>query len=120
MYYGQLANILVNPKLAPKSKRANDLPVHVKIDGFRLDHDGFLDENSKLSNHQYTNIQGLVTSTKRNLDAELTVNFDGIGKGLFNEARATTCDITGKDCYKARTVPSITSINLSTGYTTGG
>jgi len=30
------------------------------------------------------------------------------------------CDINGQDCYKARVVPSISSINLSTGYTTGG
>jgi hypothetical protein len=38
MYYGQLANILVNPRHAPNSKRDSDLPVHVKFDGFRLDH----------------------------------------------------------------------------------
>jgi hypothetical protein len=48
------------------------------------------------------------------------VHFDGAGRGIYNEAKATTCDITGTDCYKARIVPSITSINLSSGYTTGG
>ena len=43
-----------------------------------------------------------------------------MGKGLYNDVTARTCDILGTTCYYAKVAPSITEINLSTGYITGG
>jgi hypothetical protein len=120
LYHGQLAGILVDPREAPNSKKAGDLPVTIRLDGFLLDHEGFLDEDTNLGNWRTQLVQGVVQTTTSNHNAELTAFFNGVGNALFNDGSARTCDITGTDCYYARTVPSITSINLSTGYTTGG
>jgi hypothetical protein len=61
-----------------------------------------------------------VQATTRNRSPEFTAHFHGVGYALWHDGAATTCDITGTDCYKARVVPSITSIDHSTGYTSGG
>jgi hypothetical protein len=60
LYYGQLAAVAVNPMEAPRSKKDNDLPVTLKIDGFRLDHEGFLDEYTNLHRNHPQHVQGIV------------------------------------------------------------
>lgn len=60
LYYGQLANVLMNPREAPKVKKATDLPVTIKLDDFRLDHESFLDEANNLHKWTYHNVQGYV------------------------------------------------------------
>jgi hypothetical protein len=85
-----------------------------------MDHEGYLAEEENLGRWSVQTIQGVVQTTTRNVNAELTAHFNGVGKAVYNEVAATTCDITGTDCYKVRTVPSIASVDVSAGYSTGG
>jgi hypothetical protein len=60
VYYGQIGNILMNTREAPRGKKADELPVSVTIDGFRMDHEGYLEYETNLSRWAYLNVQGIV------------------------------------------------------------
>lgn len=120
LYYGQLSSVYINPMNAPNSKRSGDLPLTLKIDGFRMDHEDYLDEFKNLQNGNAQIVQGKVQTTSRNKNAELTAHFNGVGNALYNDVSAKTCNVQGDDCYFVRTVPSISSVDISEGYTSGG
>lgn len=48
LYHGQVSNVFLNPTEAPRGKKAGDLPVTIKLDGFRMDHEGYLDTDTEL------------------------------------------------------------------------
>jgi hypothetical protein len=60
LYHGQLAGIRIDPREAPASKKAGELPVTVRLDGFLMDHEGFLDTDTNLGKWNTQLVQGIV------------------------------------------------------------
>jgi hypothetical protein len=120
LYPGIKANLYVNPMKAPNYKVSTDLPIHVKLDGTRLDVSEYIDESTELSNSKVTYIRGTVMNTVRNDEVDLSVWFRGAGNALKNAASADTCNIDGTSCYDVRIMPTINSVSASAGYTSGG
>ena len=50
LYPGMKANVYVNPMSAPNYKVSTDMPIHIKLDGTRLDVSEYIDESTELNN----------------------------------------------------------------------
>jgi hypothetical protein len=118
-YPGQKVNIYVNPMEAPNYQSKNDLPIHIKLDGTRLDTTEYMDVGDKLDKGTLQYVRGTVQSRARNSNADLSVWFRGAGSALKNTASADTCNLDGS-CYSVRIMPTVDSVSASAGYTTGG
>ena len=119
VYPGQKTNIYINPMNAPNYKKSDDLPIHIKLDGTRLDMSEYMDEGSKLANSKVQYVRGTVMTEQRNENVDLSVWFRGAGSCLKNAASSDTCDVNG-NCYSQRIMPTVSSVSAAAGYTSGG
>jgi hypothetical protein len=120
LYYGMVANVYMNTKEAPRGKKTGELPVSLVLEGFRMEHESYLDEDTNLNRNADMTVQGIVQTESRAVNANLEVLFNGVGKALYNTVSSQTCDINGLNCYNVKVAPSITEISQTAGYTTGG
>lgn len=95
LYHGAVANVYMNTKEAPRSKKAGELPVSIVLEGFRMDHESYLDEDTNLNRNTDHTVQGIVQTETRAVDANLEVIFNGVGKALYTNVTSQTCDING-------------------------
>lgn len=90
-----------------------------RIDGFTVDFEGFVNENTVLVANSRQQIRGKVGKVDPSSSATINMKFK-VGNTLSNEQTMLTCDYSNTTCYKAKVLPSVSSIDVSSGYATGG
>jgi hypothetical protein len=81
--------------------------------------DAFVNEGTSFSAWTTNQVRGVVGKVTANPSSSLLFQV-AAGNAYIDEVTSVTCDITGVTCYKAKSIPVITSVSANTGFTTGG
>ena len=121
VYYGSDISFYVDPKKAQDViTKGTEMPFQdARIDGFTVDFEGFVDDTSVLAGNSRQQIRGKVGKVDPTASATLNMKFK-VGDTLSNEQTMLTCDYSNTTCYKAKVLPTVSSIDVSSGYATGG
>lgn len=117
-YFNSETSFFVDPRGSENTN--DDLPFeHAKIDGINMLFDrGGVDGNTILSKGTRNEVKGRPGTYTPNLSSDFELMFDSGAADLFDP----TMDMCLPDsslCYKVRTLPSISCVNATMGYTTG-
>ena len=121
MYPGMIATAVVDAKQTMNYKRADRHAAEIRIDGELLDYDGYLSIDAGLgSNSRVSGIQG---SRQRNNDLHPQIKFSGAGYAREWHLESAVCGpeaTSYDDCYTAKVLPTIQSLNVTGGSSEGG
>jgi IPT/TIG domain len=122
MYYGSEITFWVDPRSA-QSKKSTVFPefpfTEVKLNGYHVDFEGFLEEDTVLSTYTKNSIRGLMGAITPNAtSADIEFRFR-VGYALHVDQTMIRCSYDNKTCYKAKPLGRIDKISASTGYKTG-
>lgn len=123
VYYTQVNQIIVNPWNNQNGLRrvGTDLPFEsITIDGTRWDTTEFYDVDSTLSGWTKNFIAGEVGNQKPNANSEVKMRWISGYAAHADYSMKVCAHDDGTNCYKAKTVPLITSISQSSGSMEGG
>ena len=118
--------MMVNPKKVPERKLTGTFlhKVDIKIDDVQINMNPFTDEEvtdeENLTKWVTNYIEGIVGNEIATTEANVVTWFHGAGNAYKSREASRTCTADGQDCYEARVMPTISGIDHSTGYTTGG
>jgi len=120
VYFGQQIDIMVNPWRANEGNVISadmDPVVHFKLDGVRLDQEGYFDNTNRLNGYVLSYIKSRISDQlPGNNHPEVRFR---VGNAFLKET-AKHCNFAGTDCWYVRTHPKIESVSAPSGYTTGG
>ena len=98
--------------------------VDIKLDDTELNRNPFTDEEvtdqESLSWWSTNYIEGIVTNEIATSESNVVSWFHGSGNAYKVTDAIRVCTTDGEDCYETRIMPSITNVDHSAGYTTGG
>ena len=98
--------------------------VDIKLDDTELNRNPFTDEEvtdqETLSWWSTNYIEGYVTNEIATLESNVVSWFHGSGNAYKVHDAIRVCTTDGEDCYETRIMPTITNVDHSVGYTTGG
>lgn len=121
MYYGSEVTFWIDPRSA-QNKKSTVFPefpfTEVKLNGYKVDFEGFLEENTVLSAYSKNSVRGIMGSIVPNASAEVEFRFR-VGYALHIDSTMLRCSYDNSTCYKAKALARIDSISASEGYKSG-
>ena len=119
VYPGMTGVVAVNPKNAPNYKKSTDLPIDLRIDGTALNLTTY-HSASTLPKNSVSYVYGLVQTELRNATSDVSAFFRGAGYAINDTDTIQTCLYDGATCYRAKVLPTVTSVEPTFGYANGG
>ena len=126
LYPGQKTTAMIDPRGVMDRQFSGTFlhMVDIKLDDTELNRNPFVDEEvtdqESLSWWTTNYIEGLVTNEIATTESSVVSWFHGAGNALILTDSVRICTADGEDCYETRIMPTITNIDHSSGYTTGG
>ena len=126
IYPGLKTVEMVNPMRVTTRKLTGTFlhKVDIKIDDVQINMNPFTDEEvtdeENLTWYRTNYVEGIVMNELATTEANVVTWFHGAGNAYKVREASRTCTADGLDCYEARVMPTISSIDHATGYTTGG
>ena len=93
--------------------------METRVNGYGIDFEGFIEEDTILPGYTKSNIRGRMGAITPNASADVMFRFR-VGYAEHMDYSMIRCNYQNTSCYKAKAVGRIDSIDATSGYTTGG
>lgn len=121
VYSGSETSFWIDPRYAQykKSTIFPEFPFsEVKLNGYHVDFEGFLEEDTVIPMNTKSNIRGYMGAITSSASVDIEFRFR-VGYAQMIDNTMMRCSYDNSTCYRAKALGRIDSIDATQGYTTG-